>query len=47
MMKWVYPMMWGFYDLLADTMTTIGLLGLLYCAGRGLMWVCDRIIEME
>ena len=46
-MAWVEPFMWGFCQNLGNTMTAVGLLGLLYFAGRRLMWVCDRIIEME
>ena len=46
-MSWVEPFMWGFCRFIGDTMTAISLLGLLYFAGRGLMWVFDKIIETE
>lgn len=47
MFTWVGPMMWTFCHIVANTMTFIGLAGLLFFAGRGLIWVTDKITEME
>jgi len=46
-MAWVGPFMWWLCDALGTTMILTGLSGLLYLAGRGLMWVCDKIIDEE
>lgn len=47
MFTWVGPMMWAFCRIVANTMTFIGLSGLLFFTGRGLVWVTDKIIDME
>lgn len=47
MLLWVEPMMWTLCRILADAMTAAGLTGLLYFAGRGLVWLTDKIIEEE
>lgn len=47
MMQWVEPMMWGFCRIISDAMTFIGLIGLLYFAGRGLIWFTNKTIEEE
>lgn len=46
-MTWVSPFMWWLCRFLGNTFTTIGLTGLLAFAGHGLMWVTDKILEME
>lgn len=47
MLKWVEPMMWGLCRLLGDTLTFIGLTGLLVLTGHGLMWAIDKIVNEE
>lgn len=47
MMHWVEPMMWALCRLLANVMTFVGLIGLLFCAGRGLIWFTDKVLEEE
>lgn len=47
MMHWIEPFMWTLYRNLGNTMTAIGLLGLLYFAGRGLIWFTNKVIEEE
>lgn len=46
-MAWVVPFMWWLCDVLGTTMTLTGLIGLLAFLGHGLMWLTDKILEME
>jgi len=47
MLLWVEPFMWALCRFLGNAMTTIGLVGLLVFLGHGLMWLTDKILEME
>ena len=47
MLRWVAPLMWDFCDIVGYACTITSLIGLLAFLGHGLMWISDKIIEME
>lgn len=46
MMKWVTPMMWGFYRLVAYVLQLVGLTGLLIAALVGVYMLADWMLEV-
>ena len=47
MMHWITPMMWSFCRIIGNTLTFIGLAGLLLFTGKALAWTCKRLNAEE
>lgn len=47
MLLWVEPMMWALCRILGTTMTAVGLIGLLFFTGHGLIRATEYLIDKE